>query len=329
MIRHTTTLGSRQSGVALLTAIIIVAMASIAAVAMAHQMQLSIRRTGNIMRSDQGFYVALGGEAWSRVMLIQDLKDDGDKGYDGLDEEWAQEYPPVPAEGGEIQVKTTDLQGRFNLNNLYLKDEADTKAKKKAATYLAQFKRLLVLLELPESIAQTTQDWMDGDINTLFPDGAEDLTYLSEEPPYRTANGLMGDATELRLIKGVDTEIYEKLAPHVVALPEETPLNVNTADPLVLQSLVPGLSEADVEQLTSDLEENPFKDKKKFITRLRDLLDENKVESEEIESLISINSHFFQLETVVRMENNSQRLVSRLYKSDQNVVVISRTLGVF
>jgi type II secretory pathway component PulK len=98
---------------------------------------------------------------------------------------------------------------------------------------------------------------------------------------------------------------------------------------LVLQSLVPGLSEADVEQLTGDREENPFKDKNKFITRLRDLLDENKVKSEEIEPLISVNSHFFQLETVVRMENNSQRLVSRLYKSDQNVIVISRTLGVF
>ncbi len=329
MTRHTKTFGSHQKGVALLTAIIIVAMASIAAVAMAHQMQLSIRRTGNILTSDQGFYITLGSEAWSRVMLIQDLKDDGDKGYDGLDEDWAQEYPPVPVEGGEIQVQTTDLQGRFNLNNLHLNEEADTQAKERAATYLAQFQRLLVLLELPESIAQATQDWMDGDINTLFPDGAEDLTYLSEEPPYRTANGLMGDATELRLIKGVDTEIYEKLAPHVVALPEETPLNVNTADPLVLQSLLPGLGEADVEQLTGDREENPFKDKKTFISRLRDLLDENKVKSEEIEPLISVNSHFFQLETVVRMEISSQRLVSRLYKSDQDVVVISRTLGVY
>ncbi|MET0026577.1 MAG: type II secretion system minor pseudopilin GspK [Candidatus Thiodiazotropha sp.] len=320
---------AQQQGVALITAIVIVAMASIAAVAMTHQMQLSIRRTSNILAADQGYYLTLGSEAWSRGMLIRDLKDDAGKGYDGLDEDWAKELPATPVEGGEVQALTTDLQGRFNLNNLYLEEEADTQAKERVATFLAQFQRLLVLLELPESIAQATQDWMDGDINTLFPDGAEDLTYLTQEPAYRTANGLMGSATELRLIKGVDAETYDKLVPHVVALPEKTALNVNTADPLVLQALVPGLSEADVEQLTGDREENPFKDTNTFITRLRDLLDENKVKSEEIEPLISVNSQFYQLETVVRMENNSQRLVSRLYKSDQDVVVISRTLGAF
>jgi type II secretory pathway component PulK len=45
--------------------------------------------------------------------------------------------------------------------------------------------------------------------------------------------------------------------------------------------------------------------------------------------MISVDSHFFQLETVVRMENNSQKLVSRLYKSDADVVVISRTVGAY
>jgi type II secretory pathway component PulK len=45
--------------------------------------------------------------------------------------------------------------------------------------------------------------------------------------------------------------------------------------------------------------------------------------------LISVDSQFFQLETVVRMDNISQRLVSRLYKGSEDVVVISRTIGVY
>ena len=319
----------RQQGIALITAIVIVAMASIAAVAMTHSLQLNIRRTGNIQAADQSYYYTLGSEAWSRGMLIRDLLDDETKEHDSLDENWAIELPPTPVEGGEVQAVTTDLQGRFNLNNLYLEAEAEQQAKDEVAVQLAIFQRILVALELPESIAQATRDWLDGDIKTSFPDGAEDIEYLGQEPAYRTANGYMASITELRLIKDMDQESYDLLAPHVVVLPVKTPINVNTADQIVLQSLLNGLSDGHAEQLISEREENPFKEKASFVERLRELLDKNKVKSEEIEPLISVDSHFFQLETVVRMENIRQRLVSRLYQGSEDVVVISRTIGVY
>ncbi|MES9939622.1 MAG: type II secretion system minor pseudopilin GspK [Candidatus Thiodiazotropha sp. 6PLUC2] len=320
---------TQQRGIALITAIVIVAMASIAAVAMTHSLQLNIRRTGNIQAADQAYYYTLGSEAWSRGMLIRDLNDDEGKKYDGLEENWAQELPPTPVEGGEVQALTTDLQGRFNLNNLYLEAEAEEETKNQVSVQLAIFKRMLLALELPESIAQATKDWLDGDNKTSYPDGAEDIEYLSQDPPYRTANGFIASITELRLIKEMDQESYEKLAPHVIALPVKSAINVNTADQIVLQSLISDLSEADAEQLISEREENPFKEPASFIARVRELLDENKVKSEDIEPLISVDSHFFQLETVVRMENNSQKLVSRLYKGSKDVVVLSRTIGVY
>jgi general secretion pathway protein K len=322
----------QQQGIALITAIVIVAMASIAAVAMTHNLQLNIRRTGNIQAADQSFFYTLGSEAWSRGMLIRDLMDDETKKHDSLDEMWALELPPTPVEGGEVQAITTDLQGRFNLNNLYLDAEAEQEEKDQVAVQLAIYQRMLVALELPESIAQSTQDWLDGDIEVSYPDGAEDMEYLGREPAYRTANGYMASHTELRLIKDMDQESYDKLAPYVVALPVKTPINVNTAEQIVLQSLLEslldGVSDGLAEQLISEREENPFKETKAFIERLRELLDKNKVKSEEIEPLISVDSHFFQLETVVRMENISQKLVSRLYQGSEDVVVISRTTGV-
>jgi general secretion pathway protein K len=155
------------------------------------------------------------------------------------------------------------------------------------------------------------------------------MEYLGREPAYRTANGYIASKTELRLIKDIDQESYEKLAPHVVVLPIKTTINVNTAEQIVLQSLFEGLSEELAAQLISEREENPFKETEDFVERLRELLDKNKVKSEEIESLISVDSQFFQLETVVRMDNISQRLVSRLYKGSEDVVVISRTIGVY
>ncbi|MES9992761.1 MAG: type II secretion system minor pseudopilin GspK [Candidatus Thiodiazotropha sp.] len=319
-----------EQGVALITAIVIVSMASIAAVAMTHELQLTIRRSGNIFAADQGLLYTLGSEAWSRGMLIRDLKDTTGEGkYDGLDEDWAQELPPTPVEGGQVQALTTDLQAKFNLNNLYLQAEASEEEKLKVEKSLAYFQRLLADLELPESIAQATADWLDEDIKSRYPDGAEDMEYLDLEQPYRTANGPMASVTEIRLVKGVDREVYEKLAPYLTALPERTTINVNTADAQIIQALAEELNEANAEQLLSEREENPFKKPDSFIERLKALLDENKVKSDEITSLISVESQYFQMETVVLMESSSQRLVSLLYKGEKDVVVISRTLGAY
>ncbi|MEJ2394664.1 MAG: type II secretion system minor pseudopilin GspK [Candidatus Thiodiazotropha sp.] len=329
MSRHgAPSISHRQQGIALITAMAIVAMATIAAFAMAHTLQLSIRRTSNILTSDQGILYTLGSEAWARGMLIRDLQDNAQKQYDGLDEDWAQPLPPTPVEGGEVQAQTTDLQARFNLNNLYLPQEASEQEKQQLALDLAIFQRLLLALELDESIAQATADWLDENIDPQFPDGAEDNVYLSGDQPYRTGNGRMGNPSELRLVRGVTDEVYEKLEPYVTALPERTPINVNTADPIVLRSLLPELSEAAAEQLAEGQEENPFKETKSFLEALKGLLDENKVKSQEIEPVISVTSRFYQLETVVRMENDSQRLRSMLFKGDKAIVTLNRTFGV-
>ncbi|MES9970496.1 MAG: type II secretion system minor pseudopilin GspK [Candidatus Thiodiazotropha sp.] len=320
----------REKGVALITAIIIVSIASIAAVAMTHELQLNIRRSSNIFAADQGYLFTLGSEAWSRGMLIRDLnnkKQDGN--YDGLDEDWAQELPPTPVEGGQVQAVTIDLQARFNLNNLYLTEDANDADKQAVDDYIALFRRLLAILELPESIAQATADWLDEDIKSLYPDGAEDMEYLDLDQPYRTANGMMASPTELRLIKGVDREAYEKLAPYITTLPEQTKINVNTADVLLVQALAENLNQTDAEQLISEREEEPFTQPNAFVQKLKALLDENKVKSDLITPLISVESQYFQMETVVRMESSSQRLVSLLYKGDEDVLVISRTLGAF
>ncbi|MCU7881151.1 MAG: type II secretion system minor pseudopilin GspK [Candidatus Thiodiazotropha sp. (ex Lucinoma aequizonata)] len=319
-----------ERGVALITAIIVVSMASIATVSMTHDLQLSIRRTGNIINADQRYLYTLSSEAWSRGMLIRDLNDSKKKNhYDSLDEDWAQEPVARAVKGGQVQAITTDSQARFNLNNLYLEPKADEQAKLKFNAQFALFQRLLARLELPESIAQATADWLDDDINVLYPGGAEDLEYLSLELPYRTANGLMATPTELRLVKGVDEKIYEKLSPYITTLPERTTININTADKLLIQALSGTSDEASAEQLVNERKENPFKETKSFIDRLKALLDENKVKFDQITPLISVDSHYYQMETVVQMESSSQRLVSLLYKGKKDVVVISRTLGVY
>lgn len=315
-----------QSGVALITAVMVVAMASIAAVAMTQTMQLSIHRTSNILMADQRYLYTLGSEAWARGQLIRDLA--SDNSYDGLDEDWAKELPLTTVEEGQVYAKTSDLQGLFNLNNLYLEEQSEQETSDSLKHQLAVFQRLLSLLELNEGIAQATADWLDPDIQPLFPDGAEDNEYLGQTPAYRTANTRMADPTELRLINGVTSETYEKISPYITTLPEFSAVNVNTASGILLRALIQPLDESNVETLINERKENPFKDTKAFMDRLNELLNDNEKESiANLEPMISVSSNYFQLETAVRMDNATQRLVSLLHKSSQGVSTLSRRLG--
>ena len=127
------------------------------------------------------------------------------------------------------------------------------------------YKRLLEILDLEPALAPALQDWIDADINTRFPDGAEDDVYLLEDLPYRAANRPVVSISELRLVKGFTPEVIAVLEPHVTALPEETVININTATPAVLRALHQELDDSGVEQLLADrgkegYEENSWKD---------------------------------------------------------------------
>jgi general secretion pathway protein K len=178
-----------QRGVALITALLVVAIATVAAVTMASRQQLDIRRTAGLLHGEQAWAYALGAENWARVVLRRDARNNR---IDTLEEDWSTQPPVSFVEGGSIVGRLIDLQGRFNLNNLVQQNGAvDAKA-------LVFYKRLLRRLDLDERLADALVDWIDPDINVRFPDGAEDETYLLVDPPYRTANRPLVDSSELR-----------------------------------------------------------------------------------------------------------------------------------
>ncbi|MEX2482177.1 MAG: type II secretion system minor pseudopilin GspK, partial [Gammaproteobacteria bacterium] len=87
---------------------------------------------------------------------------------------------------------------------------------------------------------------------------AEDDYYMNLDEPYRAANRPLADVTELRLVRGVTAEIYERLAPFVVVLPVTTAVNVNTAPLEVLMSLGPGIDRGTAEILAGARDVQPF-----------------------------------------------------------------------
>jgi general secretion pathway protein K len=239
----------RQQGVALITAILVVAMATLAAVAMSARQQLDIRRTGNLLHGTQANAYTEGAESWALAVLERDA---ADSTIDSLDEDWAAELPATLVEGGVIAGRLVDMQGLFNLNGLV---DTGGNPDKEA---VERFKTLLRNLALDDKLADAVVDWIDPDINVLFPDGAEDQTYLLLKPAYRAANRPMANVSELRLVQGFTPEVIEKLAPFVTALPQPTRININTAPAEVIRTLDPGLTEADAETLVSSRESAPY-----------------------------------------------------------------------
>ena len=129
--------------------------------------------------------------------------------------------------GGIITATMTDLDGRFNLNNLSPDNI------QRADQWKAKFMLLLQALKLDTNLAQNVQDWMNSNPSA----GAGEGWYAAQAVPYRSARRIFTHVSELRLVQGFDGDTYARLLPHVSALPIGTAININTATVPVLMTL--------------------------------------------------------------------------------------------
>lgn len=223
----------RQRGIALLIALLTVALAAVLIAGLLDRGELTLARTRNALRSEQADAYAQALEAYAAQILLKDL-DDGDE--DSNTDIWAAPLPPQQVPGGTIFASMRDLNGCFNLNNLA--QDGDGNWKK-------MFGRLLNARGVDPDIANAVQQWLGGGSGADVVDGY----YLAQPVPYRSAQRMFAHVSELRLVRGVTSEVYATLAPYVCALPAGTLINVNTASVPVLQTLGDGITQAQAESL--------------------------------------------------------------------------------
>ena len=303
---------SSQRGVALITAIIVVAIGTMIAVNLLWRGTLDLRRTDAALAADQGLMYLQGAEAWAGDILRQDLVDSPDS--DNLGEPWAIELPPLPVDGGTIVGRLEDLQGRFNLNNLIGNDGREDEYARR------QFERLLVMVEADPGLAGAVIDWLDPDTELRFPTGGEDVVYSDHDPPYRTANSMITSPSELMAISGFDRDTYRRLAPYVTVLPAGTKLNVNTASDVVLASLS---DDIDLGTAASMIEERGDAE---FIDI--DATFEGLVEPDVLQEIDGVSDHFL-LTATVTLGSNQLTMRSVLQRDRSGITrAVFRSLGV-
>ncbi len=231
---------TRQKGVAIITAMLVVALGTITVVAMTSRQQLDLTREQNEALIQNARSFATSGEQFAAALLFLDHEAGLRENTDSLDDDWAQTIPPITIDDMTLQGCIVDMQGRFNLNNIINAE---------GAADPVQFdilKRLLGELGIEQAKADAIVDWVDIDLNATIPEGAEDDYYTGLDPAYRTTNAPFTSVSELQLVKGFSPSVaeekddYELLLPHVAALPVDggpTQVNVNTATPEVVASL--------------------------------------------------------------------------------------------
>lgn len=171
---------SRQRGIAMLIALMVVALATTAAAWMATRQQLDVRRTENLLQRDLAYSYVLAAEKWVMSMLEEDLR--RNNAYDDWDETQLRARGlTVPIEDGMLTGYVRDLNRCFNLNNLVRWDK-ETQAWVRSDDDVAIFQRYIRLIN--EELKNQDLD------NTLPESFAPDLLVAGADKEEESETGL-------------------------------------------------------------------------------------------------------------------------------------------
>ncbi|MEX3557095.1 MAG: type II secretion system minor pseudopilin GspK [Burkholderia sp.] len=279
---------AHSRGVAIISALLVVALTAILVSGMLWRQQVQIHRIENQRLLMQAQWVARGALDWTRMIL----RSEGDTapGVTYLGGIWAVPIAKTKLSDFLGKIGVTDVSGdddtylsgdiedaqsRFNLRNLVSSPVPGVLQIN--ASSVAVFKRLLVSLSIDSTLAvrvakqiraglrysatrfQTVNS--PGTGNAPVPGGDRNLNSGSPDPGFD--NGDSTDASpgasplipisvdSLLDVNGVTPEIVEKLRPFVTVLPSTTPVNLNTARAEVIAVLLPGLSVSSAQTLVA------------------------------------------------------------------------------
>ena len=316
-------------GAALLAAMLTVSLLAMLAAGAAWQQWRTVEVESTERQHAQAQWLLLGALDWARIILREDARSgNADAPTDHLAEPWAiplQEarlstFLAANSSSSAVNKSVTngsstfsntfsedaltqevylsgqiiDLQARMNVSNLLQGNQIDLKS-------LQAFERLFEALSLPTAQLNTlaqglvaAQQQKDG--APLLPQRVSQLTWL-----------------------GLTPQTLNSLAPYITVLPTRTPVNLNTAPPVVLYASVAGLSLADAKRLSDQRAQNPWSGLDAFQKAAGKPLS--------VDGTHSVNSRFFEVVGRLRMPATSLVERSVVQRDQVDVKVLWRESG--
>lgn len=235
---------TKQLGSAVIVALFVVALTAIASIAMITRLQQDTHRTELLLNATNANYYVQGSVIWAEDQLSNNVKFQ----QTGQVTDKTPIVSPVnKMNNATIETKIEDAQSLFNLNNLT--DES----------YRPTFSKLIKTVSPKmsntdiQAIVLATTDWITSNANSTY-----DTYYATLNPPYRAPHRLMVSPSELRLVKGITSDLFNALSPYVIALPVATSININNAKAPLLMALSPTLTMDGAKAIESACQEAPF-----------------------------------------------------------------------
>ena len=314
---------SRQQGIALITILMLVALATIIATTIAKRQSYTNDSTAYMMRQSQSLYYAKSAEAFFSELLVQDAESDSKADY--LHETWAKPMPAFPVEDGFVSGTLQDESGKFNLNSL-VNDEGVPNPQAKL-----WFEKLLLRVGLPEKLSEAVIDWQDADDEISGTMGAENSYYQGLPQGYLAANSKFHNVEELKLVRGFEDQKYLQIVDYVSALPaSDSKVNVNTAPAMLLASLDSKLDINAVEQALQKRQANL-----EHFSNINELWEVDpfkqvdEAQRATVNDFLGVQSNYFKARIEVLLNERKRQFSSDLVRKDQAVYVAYRSMSPF
>jgi general secretion pathway protein K len=144
--------------------------------------------------------------------------------------------------GTSLTIVVGDENSRFNLNSLIYDNGMENEGA------ISSLKKLLEYLNINPSLALSIADWIDPD--------SEPRLFNSENV---AKNDFLWSIDELKLIEGMDKNIFDKISPYMrVSVNSDKLININTAELPVLVSLHNDMTETLAKNVIDYRETTPF-----------------------------------------------------------------------
>ncbi len=296
-----------QHGVAIITALLLTALAITIVASLFWQQQIQVRAVENQRLQLQKLWILRGALDWAKLILREDIKYSA---TDNLTEPWAvpladtsldqyvqknqdREIARQAILSGAIQ----DAQSRLNLTGLATAGKINEKE-------ILIFERLLNSLQIETTLARQAANYIAASQQNES-GGVSSLRYLGFQYP-----------NDLLTIAGFSPEILNKLESHVIFLPRDTAINANTASEFVLSAALAPLSLSDARALIVKRTQSPFKNLNDLAVQLsgtQTSLDANK---------ISLDTNFFLVHGQITLQQNGLQIIALVERNTRNTEVI-------
>jgi len=272
-----------ERGIALLATMLGMVLMTVVVLDFTTASTLGFRSAANQANQIRAEYLGLSGVNVGMGLLALDARQEAAQQneqppHDGFDKLWAQPFPPIPVGGGLAGVSIVDETRKLSVNQIIENGTVNV-------PFMQILMRLFAVCQIPPEILPAIINWV-GATGSPFPAAAGADYYLRLTPPYAPRNGPIPTIGDLRMVRGVDDVIFNKLSQFLTVVPDQQ-VNVNTAPPEVLASLTEELSNNPnlVKQIIAARTEKPIVDIASLLSPLGDVGN--------LQALLTIRSDYF------------------------------------